>query len=189
MAPLHLYVAWQQDGEIPNQSPPEPAPTTLIARRITSQLARYKKLKKKHVALQRWTDPAQYEAIANEVADRNYSRHYTNLLQFCAGVRILGSRSISHADVRKAQSFWSQAFQSWAQMSHLLFPYAHLILHIPDGALRNGPIPSTWLYASERNNHTLSRFNTNGRGKGEMEATMMRGWVKTSLVQDLVRVV
>ncbi|KAF9511289.1 hypothetical protein BS47DRAFT_1299187 [Hydnum rufescens UP504] len=69
-----------------------------------------------------------------------------------------------------------------------LTPYFHIFLHhpAPEGILRNGPPYATWLFAFERNNKILSRFNTNGHAGGEVEGTVLRSWVKSGLVQDLV---
>lgn len=43
-----------------------------------------------------------------------------------------------------------------------------------------------WVWMYERHNGFLGRRKTNGRGGGELEATLMRGWWKTQLVETLV---
>ncbi|KAH9838969.1 uncharacterized protein C8Q71DRAFT_704413 [Rhodofomes roseus] len=68
-----------------------------------------------------------------------------------------------------------------------LTPYFHLATHNSEFFLRNGPSYSWWAYPYERNNGFLGRFKTNGHTGGELEATMMRGWVKCQLISDLVR--
>ncbi|KAJ7479156.1 hypothetical protein FB451DRAFT_1172268 [Mycena latifolia] len=52
--------------------------------------------------------------------------------------------------------------------------------------LKHGPAPGCWAFAYERNNGLLGRFNHNGHSGGEMEGTMMRGWWKATLIQDLI---
>jgi hypothetical protein len=68
-----------------------------------------------------------------------------------------------------------------------LVPYFHYAaVHLEPQFLKHGPGPGWWTYAYERNNSFLGRFNTNGHSGGELEGTMMRGWWKATLIQDLV---
>ncbi|KAH9855661.1 hypothetical protein C2E23DRAFT_696664, partial [Lenzites betulinus] len=57
----------------------------------------------------------------------------------------------------------------------------HLVIWI----LWLGPVYGWWTYPFERYNGFLSGIRHNGR-PGELEATMMRSWVKLHLLHDLV---
>ncbi|TFY76747.1 hypothetical protein EWM64_g7265 [Hericium alpestre] len=59
-------------------------------------------------------------------------------------------------------------------------------MHTEDSILRTGPTYTTWLYGPERNNGLLGRINNNGHSGGELEATMMRSWIKLTLIHELI---
>jgi hypothetical protein len=67
-----------------------------------------------------------------------------------------------------------------------LTPYFHLAVHFEDQFLQNGPSPGFGTYPYEWNNGTLGCFNLNSHSGREMEGTMMRGWWKTTFIQELV---
>ncbi|TFK58870.1 hypothetical protein BDN72DRAFT_781477 [Pluteus cervinus] len=133
------------------------------------------------------SDEAKDE-IDSITMDRSYHPHYNAILEFTAAIRILASRSISPADVKRAFMILSHAIQTWAKMHCHLTPYFHLALHMESQFLRYGPAYGWWTYPYERNNGFLGRFNHNGHAGGEIEGTMMRGWWKATLIQQLVRI-
>lgn len=59
-------------------------------------------------------------------------------------------------------------------------------MHIRLWIILFGPVYAWWVYAFERMNGVLARFRTNGRGGGELEAILLRGWLKLMMLQDLV---
>ena len=132
--------------------------------------------------------PDQLEAAQKKTLrmDRNLRKHYKNVLLVCAAVRIWHACTITPEEAVRAQNMYSLACQSWARMNTLLTPYFHLVEHILPQLLRLGPAPAFWLFALERNNGRLSKVNTNGHAGGELEATMMRSWVKNILLHNLV---
>jgi hypothetical protein len=118
---------------------------------------------------------------------RNYWAHYTNCLRFCASLRILATRALSLDDVDRGLGFHLEAFRSWARMGCHLTPNFHGSVHLGDYLRAYGPMYGWWAWAYERFNGILARVKTNGHHSGgELEATLMRAWVKTSLTQDLV---
>ena len=67
-----------------------------------------------------------------------------------------------------------------------LMPYCHLLMHGAYFILCLGPVYAFWTFGAERNNGWLCKINTNGHTGGELEATLMRSWIKNILIQDLV---
>lgn len=186
IAPLILYITWQQNGHIPDRQFVAPTGTTGQAYR--SRNAQFQAQRTKYLQTVPHTPYETYSAVKSIAASRNPLEHYTNVLKTCVAIRIAGARQLSHNNVAAAQQLLSQAFQSWARMGCLLTAYFHLLLHLlaPEGIGRHGPVYATWLWPFERFNKILSEYNTNGRARGELEATMMRSWVKQGLYQDLV---
>ena len=120
-------------------------------------------------------------------ASRRVWDHYLNVLRFCAGLRIFVCRSLTPADAMRAQTFFSQAAQSWASMKCHLTPNFHLSMHTLEWALCWGVLYVFWVFGYERFMGIISRFNTNGHAGGALECTLMRAWWKTHLCQELVR--
>ncbi|KAJ7758619.1 hypothetical protein B0H16DRAFT_1313721, partial [Mycena metata] len=154
-----LFHAWEVDGEIPDvDAEPSAPPKRSLYRLVSVRM------------------------------DRSLRRHYDAVVQFTAGVRILTSNTISPNEVGRGCKTVQCAVQSWAAMNCHLVPYFHyMAAHLEPQFLKHGPIPGWWTFPYERNNGFLGRFNHNGHSGGEIEGTMMRGWWKTTMIQDLVR--
>jgi hypothetical protein len=129
---------------------------------------------------------AELEHIKTVKMDRSLRRHYEAVVQFTAAIRIITSHTISPNEVKRGCQTLENAIQSWARMNCHLVPYFHYAVHLEPQFLKHGPGPNWWTFPYERNNGFLGRFNHNGHSGGEMEATMMRGWWKTTMIQDLV---
>lgn len=59
-------------------------------------------------------------------------------------------------------------------------------MHLTPNILRLGPVYGWWAYPYERNNGFLGKFKHNNHTGGEIEATLMRGWIKGTLIHELV---
>lgn len=132
------------------------------------------------------TPPDELPEFEDSEMDRSYRRHYDVILQICVARRILSSHAISPREIKRGCNSLNRAIQQLARMNAHLTPYYHLATHIEDQFLHSGPSPGFGAYPYERNNGTLGRFNNNGHSGGEMEGTMMRGWWKTTFIQELV---
>ena len=183
-----LCVAWEVDGEIPDEDAPPSAPNTKNA---SAQAALEKLVQDRLVANLLAKNSAATDAEVTRVRratmNRSLRRHYDTVVEFSASVRILASRSISPDEVRRGCAALSRSFQSWARMGCHLTSYFHLAMHMEPQFLKWGPCYGWWVFAYERNNGWLGRTNNNGHSGGELEATMMRRWWKVIFIQDLVR--
>ncbi|KAJ7603249.1 hypothetical protein DFH06DRAFT_1114701 [Mycena polygramma] len=182
-----LFVAWEVDGEIPDtDAPPSPANTKNAA----AQAAQEKLVRARMLEHLMATNPNPTEAEINKIKgvtmDRSLRRHYDTVLEFTAAARILTSHKISPNEVKRGCGALERAIQCWARMHCHLVPYFHLAVHIEPQYYKHGPGPGWWAFPYERNNGLLGRFNHNGHSGGEMEGTMMRGWWKATLIQDLI---
>ncbi|KAI0310861.1 hypothetical protein OF83DRAFT_1069830 [Amylostereum chailletii] len=133
-------------------------------------------------------DEADLDALDDIEASKNYYAHYWNVLRVCAALRILGSRAISLNDAARAQLFLEQSFQSWASMVCHLKPNFHAAAgHSYDFIEIYATMYAIAVWAHERCIGILAQMKTNGRSGGELECTLMRGWWKTTLCQELLR--
>ncbi|KAJ7654607.1 hypothetical protein DFH06DRAFT_1092852 [Mycena polygramma] len=184
---LGLFMAWEVDGEIPDiDAPPSPANTKNAA----AQAAQEKLVRSRMLEHLMATNPnpteAEIEEIKSVEMDRSLRRHYETIVQFTAAAHILTSHEISPNEVKRGCGALERSNQSWARMCCHLTPYFHLSTHIEPQYYKHGPGPCWWAFPYERNNGLLGRFNHNGHSGGEMEGTMMRGWWKATLIQDLI---
>ncbi|KAH9839027.1 uncharacterized protein C8Q71DRAFT_893893 [Rhodofomes roseus] len=184
--PVALYYAWEVSGVIPDGQAPRPKPTTNAGKALAAKENLIRSRRRAHLASQPNVTKAMLDAADALTISRSYREHFNNVLEFCAAIRIWGSRSISPEEVMRAHGCHARACQSWATMHCHLTPYFHLATHNPEFFLRLGPAYAWWAYPYERNNGFLGRFKTNGHTGGELEATMMRGWVKSQLVHNLI---
>ncbi|KAI0372088.1 hypothetical protein BV20DRAFT_1034933 [Pilatotrama ljubarskyi] len=184
--PPALYEAWQVSGDIPDEEAPPLRPKQKAA------------IKAKQIAAivrERWQAAASYnigttaedlEYIEQSSMQRNYIAHFETVLEWCTAMRIWASQSITVAEAHRAQDCHDRACQSWAVMVCHLTPYFHLMVHFNVFLFCLGTVYAWWAYVYERFNGWLSKINHNGHKGGELEATMMRSWVKLHLIHDLI---
>lgn len=183
--PVAVWVAWaDENGHIPNEDSPLSTPnskttaSTLRSNTLTNQRY-FKYLRSQGLNI---TEDDESKA------SRNYVLHYSCLLNFCVASRITLVQCTSMEEARRAQLYFGLCFQEYARMGCHLTPNAHIVMHLEDYIRLYGPVYGWWAYAFERMNGILGRFNTNGHTGGEVEATILRGWLKTIQLQDLVSI-
>lgn len=186
-----LFCAWHINGQIPNRDAPRPKSSTkaaeaearkegLLAERRLQDMAN-----DPNVAIEDVEEEKELNASQARMS-RNYNDHYRCVLDHCTAIRIYGTRAISPSEVTRASEHHSRACRSWARMKCHLTPNFHLSEHNATSILAYGPVYGYWGYPMEQHNGFLKKFRHNGHPGGELEATLMRGWIKYSLVNDLV---
>jgi hypothetical protein len=185
--PVGLAIAWNlfsNDG--PPDAPKARTKAVKVAKKKTAKLMKLRRAK--NANLNGDVDADSLMDIDDPETSKNYRDHYENCMRTCAGIRILCTQSISPTEARRGQDFLSQAFQSWASMSCHLTPNFHTTMHVLEWILAYGPAYAWWVFAYERFIGEIGKYNTNGHTGGELEGTLMRGWWKVILTQELVRV-
>ena len=130
------------------------------------------------------------DVLANEVISTKHSRKrkslYDVILLLCAGVRLLSTKTITMAQAKAGQTFIANYCQRMLLLGATLTINHHIAMHLASMIKLFGPIYSWWLFAFERFNGMLEKVNTNGHDGGEMELTMLRNWVQTHLIYELL---
>ncbi|KAI1792694.1 hypothetical protein LXA43DRAFT_1130213 [Ganoderma leucocontextum] len=183
--PVALYASWQIDGEIPDRDAPRPQAREKAGRNLERVEGLVNERRHAEAINTGNTAAEQLEHIDHTRMNRNYQEHYSTVLVWLVSLRIFGSRSISVQEAHRAADCHSWACQAWARMLCHLTPYFHILSHIVIWILRLGPVYGWWTYPYERFNGFLSKVRHNGH-PGELEATMMRAWVKYQLIYDLI---
>jgi hypothetical protein len=66
-------------------------------------------------------------------------------------------------------------------------PNHHWAVHTTDHLRDYGPMNNFWAFLSERLNKVLKSANTNGRGGGQLEISMMREFIRDTRLDSIVR--
>lgn len=184
--PVALFEAWRKGDRLRQGDAPLPKSGTNAQKAEQKQEDLMKKRRKKAAAQHDDVDADAFQIIDNTPTSRDYQEHYDAMMLFCAAIRIFASRSITRTESTRAQELLSRACSLWAGMHCHMTPNFHISMHFNMFILMLGPAYAWWEWAYERHLGRVARFKTNGHSGGEMEATMMRRWLKMSLCQDLV---
>lgn len=125
-----------------------------------------------------------YEESTKAHMDRNYRCHYNNVLQLCAAVQIWALHTITPAEAWHAQK--AHVCHSRTSMNCHLMPNFYLGMHHEEAILCFGPVYAWWGYAIEQNDSFLKKICNNAYTGSQVESILMQGWIKYSLISDLV---
>jgi hypothetical protein len=127
---------------------------------------------------------------ANEKIATTHSRKrkslYDAILLLCAAIRLLSTKNISMAQAKAGHQYLAQYCQWLIFLGCTLTINHHISMHFSAMIKLFGPVYSWWLFAFERFNGMLEKVKTNGRDGGKMELTMLRNWVQTHLIYELL---
>ncbi|KZT22551.1 hypothetical protein NEOLEDRAFT_1157685 [Neolentinus lepideus HHB14362 ss-1] len=101
-------------------------------------------------------------------------------------IRILASCTISMAEARLGHDFLVQYCKHCLRLGIHLVINHHLAMHYVDMIKLFGPIYGWWLFAFKCLNGMFEKVNHNGYDGGCMELTLMRNWVQTQLLYELL---
>ncbi|KAL0056601.1 hypothetical protein AAF712_016795 [Marasmius tenuissimus] len=111
---------------------------------------------------------------------------YSACLLLCVSVRLFATRTISMRQAETAQDFMSQYCCACIRLGISLVVNHHLSEHFSKMIKRFGPLYGWWLFGFERFNGMLEKVNINGKDKGRSELTLLRNWVQTHLIYELL---
>lgn len=186
-----LYAAWGKNGKIPDGDAPRARKSTKASKKEAKKEALLAARRKTNIARDANADLELLfdgEEFLPDLAkmSRNYKNHYDCVLDHSTAIRIYASQSITPQEIKRASQSHSRACRGWARMNCHLTPNFHLSEHNSEFLLAYGPPYGYWGYPMERHNGFLKNFTHNGHTGGELEATLMRGWLKYTLISDLV---
>jgi hypothetical protein len=179
-----FYLAMRDGDEIAQDNVPRGTRGSTGGKHQVRRAKLLHKLRIKH-----FTSIGRLELVP-ELADcfpsRNLPRHFKQILRFCVAVCILDSHSISPAMISLAQSLLEALCVEYTRMNVPLPPNFHYMQHLEESMLKTGSLYNTHVWPMERANGIVAKINHNGRGKGVLEGTMMRGWWEHATLQNLV---
>ncbi|KAG9079518.1 hypothetical protein FRC06_007685 [Ceratobasidium sp. 370] len=117
---------------------------------------------------------------------RNLHFHYRQVLMFCAVVNTIDKRSVTPNDVVYAQDLLQTVCIGYAENNIPLPPNFHYLMHLEESVLKYASIYNSHVWAMERANGMLGRIRHNGRSRGVLEGTLMRGWWSYTKLQNLI---
>jgi hypothetical protein len=112
--------------------------------------------------------------------------HYRQVLRFCLAVNTIDKRSLTPSEIGFAQRLLESLCIDYARNNVQLPPNFHYLMHLEEWLLKCGSVYNTHVWGMERANGIVSRIRHNGKGKGILEGTLMRGWWSHMTIQNLV---
>lgn len=112
--------------------------------------------------------------------------HYRQVLRFCLATNIIDKRSITPTEIQFAQNLLESLCIDYTANNVQLAPNFHYMMHLEESMLKSGSVYNTHVWGMERANGIVSRINHNGKSKGILEGTLMRGWWSHTTLQNLV---
>ena len=144
-----------------------------------------------HQQLRKWYQHIGHPELCPTLEDCYPSRslrfHFQQVLRFCLATTTLDKRSITPAELEFAQNLLETLCVDYVSNHVPLPPNFHYMMHFEESMLKTGSIYNTHVWAMERANGIVSKINHNGKTKGVLEATLMRGWWNHTMLQGLVR--
>lgn len=113
--------------------------------------------------------------------------HYRQVLRYCLATTLLDKRTLKPADIEFAQRLLESLCTDYVQKNVPLSPNFHYMMHLEESMLKTASVYNTHVWGMERANGILSRINHNGKSRGILEGTLMRGWWSHITLQNLVR--
>jgi hypothetical protein len=117
---------------------------------------------------------------------RNTSQLFQAALFLCCAIRILACKKLSMNEAKTGQEFLVLHCRLLLSLGVRLHINHHACMHFLPQFKRFGPVYSWWLFAFERFNGMLEKIKHNGHDGGEMELTLLRNWVQTHRLYELV---
>ena len=108
------------------------------------------------------------------------------MLLLCAGVRLVATRTITLRQAQMGQEFLAHFCRMLVTLHVSLVINHHRSLHFYDMIYLFGPIYAWWLFAFEWFNGMMEKVKHNGHDGGQMEVTLLRNWVQTQLIYELL---
>ncbi|EUC60381.1 transposase family Tnp2 protein [Rhizoctonia solani AG-3 Rhs1AP] len=175
--PVAYFEAWREGNVIPDGATPHGGRNTLhfkAQERSARQLLR----RRRNVHHMFDGDPDELPQIEDCASSHNPRQYYANILRFCVGSTLLTRHQVTLAEVHQGADLIEQVGMVFNEMNVHLTPSFHAATHLPDHIRKYGNIYNTLTARFERVNRLLANVNTNGHGKGVLEATMTKGFLR-----------
>ncbi|CAE6414219.1 unnamed protein product [Rhizoctonia solani] len=133
-----------------------------------------------------YRDPDEDLAHAYQWKYAQSQEERKNLFEQTA-VNIIDKRSITPAEAQFAQQLLESLCIDYVSNSIQLPPNFHYLMHLEEWIFKTGSVYNTHVWGMERANGIVSRIKHNGKGKGVLEGTLMRGWWSHVTLQNLIK--
>ncbi|QRV96270.1 Transposase family tnp2 [Ceratobasidium sp. AG-Ba] len=105
-----------------------------------------------------------------------------------AGVNMIDKRSVTPAEIAFGQQLLELLCKDYATHNVLLPPNFHYLMHLEESILKYGSVYNSHVWGMERANKIVSQVNHNGKSRGVLEGTLMRGWWNYTTIQSLIEI-
>ncbi|CAE6410562.1 unnamed protein product [Rhizoctonia solani] len=182
---IPLFMAFRVGDIIPNDCIPRGTKSSTAAKNQVSRAkALHRERKKHYAAIGRPRDCPELEQC---FPSRNVRFHYKQVLRYCVATGTLDKRTVTPAEIRFGTDLLEAMCVEYAENNIPEPPNFHMMMHLEEAMLKYGSLYNSHVWGLERANGVLSAMNHNGRGKGMLEGTLMRGWWGIANLQNLIK--
>ncbi|KDN34883.1 hypothetical protein RSAG8_12070, partial [Rhizoctonia solani AG-8 WAC10335] len=180
-----LFLALRNGDEIRDEYVPRGTASSISAKNQAFRAKLLHQQKRKYYqSLGRENECPTLEAC---YPSRSIRFHYRQVLRFCLGVNTIDKRSITPAETEFAQQLLELLCIDYVRNNIQLPPNFHYLMHLQEWIFKTGSVYNTHVWGMERANGIVSRIKHNGKGKGVLEGTLMRGWWSHVTLQNLIK--
>ena len=183
--PGALFEAWRIGDSIPENDIPRGEETS---KHFKTQEANAKLVlrRRRHAHIAADGDPDQVPTLEDCASSRSPREYLLNVLRYCVAYKGLFRHRLTISEIAEMVGLLERLGSTFARMNVHLVPSFHCATHIGDHLLKYGNVFGTWMYDFERANRVLININTNGHGRGVLETTMAKGFMKRAECYRLV---
>jgi hypothetical protein len=177
-------MAFRVGDIIPNDCIPRGTKSSTAAKNQVSRAKVLHRERTKHYAA--IGQPRNCPKLEDCFPSRNLRFHYKQVLRFCVATGTLDKRTVTPAEIDFGTDLLETMCVEYAENNVPEPPNFHMMMHLDQAMLKYGSLYNSHVWGLERANGVLSAMNHNGRGKGILEGTLMRGWWGIANLQNLV---
>ncbi|QRV84445.1 Transposase family Tnp2 protein [Ceratobasidium sp. AG-Ba] len=172
-----LFEAWRIGDTIPDANIPRGGENTTNFK-VQQSLAAHLLRRRRHAHNADGGDVDNMPQIQDCASSRNPRDYIACIMRYCVATHGLFQHQITRQDVADMTALLELVGVGFTRMNVHLSPSFHNATHIGGHILRYGNVSGTSLNRFEQANRVLIKINTNGHGRGVLEATMAKGWMR-----------
>ncbi|QRW12956.1 hypothetical protein RhiLY_11955 [Ceratobasidium sp. AG-Ba] len=183
---IPLYMALRTGDEIQNTNVPSGTRSSPSEKHRSHRACLLHQQRQKH--FESIGQPDLCPPLRECYSSRSLRFHYRQVLRFCVSVNIIDKRSVTANEIAFAQQLLELLCKDYVIHNVPLPPNFHYMMHLEESILKSGSVYNTHVWAMERANKIVSQVNHNGKSRGVLEGTLMRGWWNYTAIQNLIEV-
>ncbi|CAE7227499.1 unnamed protein product [Rhizoctonia solani] len=182
-----LFEAWKVGDTIPENDIPRGGRNTVHFKNQMSNARRLLR-RRRHVHNIDGGELDDAPELEECFPSRNPRDYFANIMRYRVAHAVVTQHQISREEIDTFTPLFELVGITFAEMNLNLPPIFHAATHLRPFLLKYGNVYGTRVAAFERANRMLINVNTNGHGKGVLEATMAKAFMRRTECYRYVKI-